>query len=122
MAFNVRIFGYAGIVQLHERLLKQYSAESVFVLDEPYLWSQLLLVPTGGGAISSAVVADPDRSQILRVEVPDGSQIRYEINPNGPLASTARVAGNLSPRWSGFENFPWGKGYTISMCDAAAYP
>lgn len=119
--FNVRIHTYRGIVQVQQRLVKQYNADSVFLLDEPYIASQLLVVPGGGGAVSSTVFAIPDDSQLLRIEVPDNQQIRYEINPNGPLASNARVAGTNSPRLSGFDNFMWGKGYSISMCDAAAF-
>jgi hypothetical protein len=121
--FNVRIFGYRGIVQVQQRLVKQYNSDSVFLLDDPYVWSQILPVPGGGAAVSSAVVAvpSPDPSQILRVEVPDGQQIRYEINPNGPTAVTARIAGTNSPRLSGFDQFVWANGYTISVCDAAAF-
>lgn len=119
--FNVRIFSYQGIVQIHQRLVKQYSADSVFLLDEPYLAAQLLAVPGGGGAVSSTVFPVPDNSTILRIEVPDGQQVRYEINPNGPLASNARVAGNTSPRLSGFDQFSWGKGYTLSVCDASGF-
>lgn len=121
MAFNVRIFTYRGIVQIQQRLVKQYNADSVFVLDEPYIASQVLPVPGGGGAVASAVFAAPDNSQILRIEVPDGQQIRYEINPNGPTASNARVAGNSSPRLSGFDQFLWAPGYSISVCDAATF-
>lgn len=119
--FNVRIHTYRGIVQVQQRLVKQYNADSVFLLDEPYIAAQLLVVPGGAVAVSSAVFAVPDDSQLLRIEVPDGQQIRYEINPNGPLASNARVAGNTSPRLSGFDNFMWGKAYTISIVDAAAF-
>lgn len=118
--FNVRIFAYRGIIQVHQRLVKQYSADSVFLLEEPYLWSQLLAVPNGGGAVASAPVS-PDQAQLLRIEVPDAQQIRYEINPNGQNASNTRAAGTNSPRLSGFDNFAWGAGYTISVCDAAAF-
>lgn len=119
--FNARIFTYAGIVQIHQRLVKQYSADSVFLLDEPYLASQLLVVPGGGGTISSEVFASPDRSTVLRIEIPDGQQVRYEINPNGPLAPNARIAGANSPRLSGFDQFAWGAGYSLSLTDAAAF-
>lgn len=122
MAFNARIFGYAGIIQIHQILVKQYSADSVFLLDEPYIWSQVLAVPEDGSAISSSVYGGvPDKATMLRVEIPDAKQVRYEINPNGPVALNARIAGTLSPRLSGFNNFSWGPGYTISLCDAAAY-
>lgn len=120
--FNVRIHTYRGMVQIQQRLVKQYNSDSVFVLDEPYTASQVLAVLAGGAAVESAVFATPDDSQLLRVEVPDGQQIRYEINPNGPLAANHRVAGNASPRLSGFDNFMWGKGYSISIVDAAAFP
>lgn len=120
--FSVRIFGYRGIVQIHQRLVKQYSSDSVFVLDEPYLWSQFLAVQAGGAALSSGVQPPPDKSTVLRIEVPDNQQIRYEINPNGPGASNARIAGIQSPRLSGFDQFQWGPGYTISICDAASFP
>lgn len=119
--FSVRIFGYRGIIQVQQRLVKQYTADSVFLLEEPYLWSQVLAVPAGGGAVSSVVVASPDQTMLLRVEVPDAQQIRYEVNPNGPNAVNTRVAGNASPRLSGFDNFAWGPGYTISIADAASY-
>lgn len=119
--FNARIFTYQGIIQVHQRLVKQYSSDSVFLLDEPYLASQLLVVPAGGGAVSSAVFATPDKSTVLRIEIPDGQQVRYEINPNGPTASNARVAGNTSPRLSGFDQFAWGSGYSLSLCDASFF-
>lgn len=119
--FNARLFTYQGIVQIHQRLVKQYSSDSVFLLDEPYLAAQLLVVPGGGGVVSSTVFPVPDLSTVLRIEIPDGQQVRYEINPNGPLASNARVAGANSPRLSGFDQFAWGKGYTLSLCDAAAF-
>lgn len=122
-AFNVRIFAYRGTRQIHQVLVKQYNADSVFVLDEPYLWSQLLAV-NGATPVSSAPVSGSadGGSTVLRIEVPDGQQIRYEINPSGPSASNTRVAGNTSPRLSGFDNFQWGAGYSISVVDAASFP
>lgn len=119
--FSVRIFTYRGMVQIQQRLVKQYNSDSVFVLDEPYIASQVLAVPGGGGAVESAVFTVPDDSQLLRVEVPDGQQIRYEINPQGPTGLTHRTAGTNSPRLSGFDNFMWGKGYSISICDASGF-
>lgn len=122
MSFSVRIFAYKGMRQIQQVLVKQFNSDSVFVLEEPYLWSQILVV-NGATPVSSTPVsgAADGGSQIIRIEVPDGQQIRYEINPSGPSASNARVAGNLSPRLSGFDNFQWGPGYSISLVDAASF-
>lgn len=120
MAFTVRIFTYRGMRQIQQVLVKQFNSDSVFVLEEPYIASQTLNV-NGATPVSSVPVAN-DGSQILRIEVPDGQQIRYEINPSGPTASNARVAGTNSPRLAGFDNFQWGSGYSISMVDAASFP
>lgn len=115
MAFNVRLFTYRGMRQIPQLLVKQFNADSVFVLDEPYIASQVISVSAVAATSSPAT----DDSTILRIEVPDGQQVRYEINPNGPTASNARTAGNGSPRLSGFDNFAWGSGYSISLIDAA---
>ena len=120
--FNVRIFGYAGLRQIEQLMPKQFTSDTVFVPDEPCLWSQLLVVDSGGAAVVSAVVAAvPDKTTIVCVEVPDGKQIRYEVQPQGPLGGGARAAGNLSRRMSGFSNLAWNPGYTLSVCDASAF-
>lgn len=122
MPFNVRIFGYSGVEQIEQNHPKQYTADTVFVPTEPCLWSQLLVVPDGGGAVNSAVIATvPDRTKFVCIEVPDGKQIRYEVQPQGPTAAGARTAGNESRRMSGFSNILWNPGYAISICDAAAF-
>ena len=120
MAFNCRIYGYAGIIQAHERLVKQYNSDSVFLNEEPCLWSQLIVA--SGVAAVSAVVAPPDSTTLVCVEVPDGQQIRYEVQPQGPTAPGARTAGNLSRRASGFFNLAWNPGYTLSVIDASGLP
>lgn len=121
---SVRIFGYSGIVQIQQNMVKQFSSDSVFLLTEPYIWSQKLLL-AGATPVSSTPYTPPantpDRTTLLRIEVPDGVQIRYEVNPNGPLAVTARNAGDLSPRLSGFDQFEWGQGWTLSIVDAASF-
>jgi len=123
MAFNVRIFGYAGIEQIEQNHPKQYTADTVFVPTEPCLWSQVVSVAEGTGAVStSAVVAAPDRTRVICVEVPNGKQIRYEVQPQGPTAPGARVAGNASRGMSGFSTLLWNPGYTLSIADLAFYP
>lgn len=116
MAYNVRCFTYRGMRQIPSLLDKQFTSDSVFVLDEPYIASQVISV--SAVAASSSPVSN-DGSTILRIEVPDGQQVRYEINPNGPSASNARVASTNSPRLSGYDNFAWGSGFSISLIDAA---
>lgn len=118
MAYSVRIFGYPGIIQVRQSLPKQFTADTVFLNDEPCLWSQI--IACDGTARSSTVVnLGNDTTQVVCVEVPDGSQIRYEVQPQGPLAPGARVAGNLSRRASGFFNVAWGPGFALSVVDAA---
>ncbi len=119
MAFNVRMFGYKGIKQIEKIMEKQFNADSVFLLDEPYEWA--VLVSVSAAAISTPTQS-PDRATIVRIEVPDGQQIRYEFNPNGPLAVNARVANVNSPRLSGFDQFPWNAGASFSFIDAAGLP
>lgn len=124
MAYNVRIFGYSGVEQIEQNIPKQYTADTVFVPTEPCLWSQVLNVAEGTGAVSTSVVNNqtPDRTRFVCVEVPDGKQIRYEVQPQGPTPVSARVAGNASRRMSGFSSLKWDAGFTLSVVDAAFYP
>ena len=115
---NVRIIGYSGIVQIEQRLLKFANPDSVFLRQEPYIWSQKLAL-AGATPVASAVQPN-DTATMVIIEVDDGSIIRYEINPNGPLAPNARAAGTLSPRLAGEAPFQWFAGATISVVDASA--
>lgn len=115
---SARIFGYAGIVQLEQRLLKFANSDSVFMRQEPYLWSQKLLI-NGATPVPSAVQAN-DTATMVVIEVDDNVAIRYEINLNGPLASNARAAGTNSPKLRGENVFQWVTGATISIVDASA--
>ena len=118
MSFNVRLFGYAGIIQVHERMVKQYNSDSVFLNEEPCLWSQIINC-TNIAASSTVVALTPDTTKLVCVEVPDAAQIRYEVQPRGPTGTGARVAGNASRRASGFFMLQWDPGYTLSVIDAA---
>ena len=112
MAFRVRIFGYRGIVQMPAILSRQFSADSVFTLEQPYEFAQNLLT-TGAVAVQSA--ADPGaRTKILRIEVDDGQTMRYEINPPG--RNTA--ASTNSPRLSGIDHFKFEPNWTLSIIEA----
>ena len=115
---QIRIFGYSGIVQLDQRLLKYANSDSIFARQEPPLWRQNLA--SNGATPVSSVVQAPDNATMVVIEVPDGFAIRYEINLNGPLASNALVAGTNSPKLSGENVFQWTNGATISFVDASA--
>jgi len=114
---NVRCFGYRSIVQLQQSGLRHFNSDSVFVREEPYLWS------TGPIALTGAPVSTPvqpnDEARFVVVEVDDGAAARYEVNLNGPTASTARAASANSPKVSGENVFEWVKGASMSFIDAA---
>src|ERR1019366_8661569 len=99
--YNVRVFGYRGVTQLPLILSKQMSTDSVVQLTQPQEFAQVL-TPTIGAAAAVSSAADPGtNTHILRIEVPDGQTIRYEINPPGRNA----LAGNNSPSLSGKDQF-----------------
>src|SRR5690348_8224642 len=100
MAFNVRIFGYRGTTQLPVSLEKAFHADSVQVLSEPYEFSQKL-TSNADTPVISAPDSDHQQVKMLRVEVPEGEAIRYELGPSGSV----RVPGDLSPRLTGTDNF-----------------
>lgn len=116
MSFNVRITGYRGVQQLSTVLPKQYSADSVYVLVEPYEFSQKL---TSNGATPVSSTADPGTATtLLRVEVADGQAIRYEIGPSGSV----RTPGDTSPKQSGIDQHYFQPGWIFKFVDAASYP
>lgn len=115
MSFNVRVFAYAGVQQIPVNKPTQYSADSIYTLDEPYIFAQTLSI--SGSAVSSSADTD-SRTRILRIEVPDGQQIRYEINPPGRSVA----AGSQSPSMSGKDQFFFRNGWTVSIVDASGLP
>lgn len=117
MAFTVRIFGHRGIEQLHVNNPKAFSSDAIYQLVQPYEWGQAL-VSNGLTPVVSAPVAAPDATQILRIEVPDGQAIRYEINPTNRTGG-AVAAGPNSPILSGINQFYFRQGWTLSIIDAA---
>lgn len=116
MAFNVRIFGYRGTTQLPVALEKAFHADSVQVLSEPYEFGQKL-VSNGATPVSSAADTDHQQVKLLRVEVPEGQAIRYELGPS----STVRTPGDTSPRLVGTDNFEFAPGWVFSFVDAANF-
>lgn len=120
MAFNVRIFGHAGLIRMRVvNAADQFSSDSVYQLQQPYLWRETLTT-NGLTAVSSAVQSTPagqtqDKTSVLRIEVPDSQAIRYEVNPPGRSTS----ADSNSPIMSGHNQVQFGAGWTISIIDAS---
>lgn len=117
MAFNVRVFGYRGMRQLPSMDNKQFTGDTVYALEEPYEWSQVINV--NGSSMDPFIGpgASADLARVLRMEVSSGNAVRYEINPPGRSVN----AGNASPRLTEVDVFPWSTGYTISLVDAAGF-
>jgi hypothetical protein len=117
MAFNVRVFFYRGNTQMRDVLPKQFSSDSVRMLEEPYEASQTL-VSNGITPVTSAADVAHTKVTMIRVEVPDGQSIRYEVQP--PVGG--RVVGVNSPRMSGVDFYPFSPGWTFSFIDQASAP
>jgi hypothetical protein len=119
MAFNVRLFGYRGIVQGIIQIPQQDSKDSLFMLKQPY---EFALIAASNGStpvvMTTGLLAQNDFSRILRVEIPDGSLIRYEVN----TAQHSALAGNISPILSGIMQLEWTSGASFSFVDAASFP
>lgn len=115
---NVRLHGYAGMVQIPANLLKQYTSEGVMVRQEPKLWSVKLPL-NGATPVESAVQAD-DKAKIVVIEVDDNTAVRYEVNPGGPTATNHVAASTNSPHMVGDNVIQWFAGATVSFVDAAS--
>lgn len=116
MAFNVRIFGYRGLSQIPSALPKEFHADSVQALSEPYEFAQKLT--SNGAAVITSTADSTATTRCLRVEVADGQAIRYEVGPSG----TIRTPGDTSPILSGINVFEFSPGWLFKFVDAASYP
>jgi len=121
MAFNVRIFGYNGLAQLHVSQQRRLATDTVWMAEEPPVWSAVAV--SNGSTPVPLVFPGPgtDTARVLGIEIPDNCQIRYELQLLGPLASNARTPGNLSRRMSGFDYINWSSGATFAFVDAASF-
>ena len=123
MSFSVRLYGHQGIVpMLVVNTGGQDHKDSVYQLSQPYVWTQTLTASATPVTLTLPITFLPpfnaDVSNVLRIEVPDGQAIRYEIStPN-----VSRTAGSASPKMSGSDQFQWGTGWSISIVDASSFP
>lgn len=116
--YTVRIFGHRGVTRIPTDRGVEGGTDSVQVLQQPYVWAQALTVTVSGGAVSSTAAGVPagltiDPTTMLRIEVPDGFIIGYEVNEGQRLVT----ATSASPRTSVAENIQFGPGYTLSVID-----
>lgn len=115
MAFVVRAFGYRGVVQGKILIPQQDSKDSLFMLHNPYEF-RANVTTNGTSPVQLGPSATlPDLATILRVEVPDGSAIRYEVN----TPTRVQAADANSPSLIGFMQLEWGPGWYLSVIDAA---
>lgn len=120
MSFNVRLFGHSGLTRMEVRNPHQFSSDSVFQLTQPYLWASGPLPSNALTPVSYTNTSTPagqtlDGTQVLRIEVPDGQAIRYEVNP--PNRNVA--ASTNSPILTGSNQIAFGSGWTFSFIDAS---
>lgn len=114
---KIRIHAYSGLKQIYQKVGMQFSADSVKMLQEPYLWSAVL-----ESAGAAAVVLPPNSMEnvtCIRVEVEDNQAIRYEINPS-PGTASERAASTSSPKLSGLDVFDYHPNWGFQFVDASA--
>jgi|SRR5882672_547602 len=120
LSFNLRVFGYSGILQMPILNPQQDSEDSLYMLYQPYEFGILAAsnqgIPVTVGP--SGLPLYQDYSQILRIEVPDGQAIRYEVNPAGRSV----LASASSPILTGVLYVEWGPGWSLSFIDASTAP
>jgi hypothetical protein len=114
MAFFVRIFSYSGVVAALQPQVVQQSADSVFMLRDPYTFVCPKLQSNGATEVASPPL--PAGTKVLRVEVDDGATIRYEMR----MGANNRTAGTNSPALSGQNVIFASDGAVFAFVDAAA--
>ena len=117
MTFNVRVFCYPGVVPAVQPRQTQISADSVYMLIEPYTQGQKL---ASNGATPVSFTAVPAGTKLIRVEVDDGNTIRYEVQMGFNSGTNARTAGTASPALSGRDIIPVSDGAILQFVDASA--
>lgn len=120
-SFNVRIKGHRGVNQFPQATPTQLAGSISEAVQQPYEWAQTIGVVSGGVLAQATLPVANDRATIVVIEVAPGQSIRYEFNTTRRAGGSV-IAGNLSPRLSGINIFPWLPGGTISIIDAAVFP
>lgn len=120
MAFNVRLFGHAGLMRMKVLNAHQLNTDSVYQLAQPYLWASGPLTSNGATPVGFTNTNLPsgqttDNTDLLRIEIPDGAAIRYEVNPPNRSIS----ASTNSPILTGNNQIKFGSGWGFSFIDAS---
>lgn len=114
---KIRVHAYSGLKQIYQNIGMQFSADSVKMLQEPYLWGDTF---ESNGA--QPVIVPPNSMlgvKCIRVEVDDDQAIRYEINA-APGTASEREAGANSPKLTGLDVFDFHPGWQFQFVDASA--
>lgn len=110
MAANVHVFWHKGLAAIPVASSRQFTADAVYTLQEPYLSGEVIAANTSTATSSTAA---PSNAQIVRVQVQAGKKVRIEIN----APSTGRTASSSSPLQIGEAFYNVGQNWTISVLE-----
>lgn len=111
-AFNVRIYAYRGMQQLAEwPVPTSLNSLRPMRLNEPYEWAQLLAVndPNSQNVVFSAPVNPDPLTTMLKIEIPDGQMVQYDINQSITIGS---------PFMTGTQVIQWSQGWRLALLQA----
>lgn len=116
--YNVHVYGHQALVRLPVVADSKAppATDSILVLSQPYLWVQTLAVMVNSPGTPVSTTIDPKQAQtnFIRVEIPDGQTIRFEIDNQ----ASNRQANANSPTLSGKDQIQFGPDWMFSCIDA----
>lgn len=113
---TVRCYSYANLISAKVNPGGgQYSADSVFMLNDPYLAGEVISPSTSVAASTSAAIA-PAETRMLKVQINAGRRCYYEVTPP---SQTLRVATDQSPILNGDDLIYFAAGYRLSVLEVS---